>query len=275
MNERCKTKYPILLVHGMGFHDHEKLNYWGRIPGKLEDCGAEIFYGDQDSHGSVQSNGRFLYERLLEVLAGTGAEKVNIIAHSKGGLDSRWMITHLDRGLHVASLTTIATPHRGSRTADLLLRFPDWLVRAAACACDLWYRLLGDQKPASYEVFRGLTTGQMEVFNRETPDMDGVFYQSFAFVMKHLWSDLLLWFPCLVVRMAEGPNDGLVTPGSAAWGMFRGIYTGCGSRGISHCDEVDLRRRRLTKKQSKEPAEVSDMAEFYCCLVEELKERGF
>lgn len=275
MDERCRTRYPILLVHGLGFHDHARLNYWGRIPEKLREHGAEVFYGGQDSHAPVSSNGRFLYERLQEILVHTGAEKVNIIAHSKGGLDSRWMITHLDRGAHVASLTTMATPHHGSRTADLLLRLPDRLVRAAAFVCDLWYRLLGDREPDSYEVFHGLTTERSEALNKETPDVDGVFYQSFAFVMKHLYSDLLLWFPCLVVRLVEGRSDGLVTPDSAAWGSFRGVYTGSGSRGISHCDEVDLRRRRFTGKKSRKTTEVSDIAEFYCGLVEELRENGF
>ena len=65
-------KYPILLVHGMGFHDHRIFNYWGRIPRKLEAQGNRIFYGKQDSHGSAESNGRFLYGRLQEILEETG-----------------------------------------------------------------------------------------------------------------------------------------------------------------------------------------------------------
>lgn len=274
MSRMCDTKYPILLVHGMGFHDHRLLNYWGRIPKRLERNGARVFYGNQDSHASIESNGRFLYHRLQEILDETGAEKVNIIAHSKGGLDSRWMISHLDKGLHVASLTTIATPHHGSHTVDQLLRFPVIMVKIVSLFCDLWYRLMGDRNPDSYEVFHSLTTEWMAGFNGETPDVEGVRYQSYAFVMKHLWSDLWMWFPCLIVRLIEGANDGLVTPKAAAWGEFRGIYTGCGSQGISHCDEVDRRRRRLTKKQSQQADQVSDMAEFYCNLVGELRTWG-
>ncbi len=272
---RCDTKYPLLFVHGMGFHDHERLNYWGRIPKVLQENGARIFYGNQDSHGSVENNARFLYGRLEEILAETGAEKINIIAHSKGGLDCRFMIAHLDHGMHTASLTTISTPHHGSRTVDWLLGLPDGLVRLAAWLCDRWYGLLGDCKPDSYEVFHSLTTEGMRRFNEKTPDEDGVFYQSCAFVMKYLWSDLLMWFPCLLVGMTEGPNDGLVTPKSAAWGEYKGVYTGSGHRGISHCDEVDLRRRRLAKGPCRKQGQVSDITEFYCELVEELKDRGF
>ena len=40
--------------------------------------------------------------------------KVNIIAHSLGGLDARQMLTHLGMGSRVASLTTVGTPHRGT-----------------------------------------------------------------------------------------------------------------------------------------------------------------
>ena len=42
----CKTKYPLLLVHGIFFRDFEKLNYWGRIPDELIKNGATIFYGN-------------------------------------------------------------------------------------------------------------------------------------------------------------------------------------------------------------------------------------
>lgn len=30
-----KLKYPVLLVHGMGFRDSKRISYWGRIPAKL------------------------------------------------------------------------------------------------------------------------------------------------------------------------------------------------------------------------------------------------
>lgn len=266
------VRYPILLVHGMGFHDHQILNYWGRIPKKLTKQGAKIFYGYQDSHASMESNARVLYERVLQIVEETGSEKVHVIAHSKGGLDSRFMISRLDRGVHVASLTTLSTPHHGSHTVDLLLRMPDLLVRITAWLCDVWYRILGDKEPDSYRVFHDLGTKQMEEINLQMPDIEGVYYQSYAFVMKHPWSDLLMTIPWMLVHAIEGPNDGLVTPTSASWGIFRGVYTGSGSQGISHCDVVDRRRRRFSKKQAQTAYEISDMTAFYLRLVEELKE---
>lgn len=39
-----RLKYPLLMVHGMGFRDNRVIGYWGRIPKALEKCGAEVFF---------------------------------------------------------------------------------------------------------------------------------------------------------------------------------------------------------------------------------------
>src|SRR6185295_19714138 len=49
------------------------------------------------------------------------AKKVNLIAHSMGGLDARYLTSCLGFSDRVASLTTIGTTHRGTRLADLAL----------------------------------------------------------------------------------------------------------------------------------------------------------
>ena len=79
-----KLCYPLLLVHGMGFRDDKKFGYWGRIPKALEEAGCRVFFGNQDSNADIETNGRHIAVRIDEILAETGAEKVNIIAHSRG-----------------------------------------------------------------------------------------------------------------------------------------------------------------------------------------------
>lgn len=265
-------RYPILLVHGMGFRDNRYFSYWGRIPQMLENMGCRVYYGHQDSNADIQTNGAYIARRIQEILAETGAEKVNILAHSKGGLDSRYAISTLRMGDKVASLTTLATPHHGSRTVDKLLRFPDWIVRFVGFCADCWFRLLGDKHPNSYRVFHSFTTESAARFNRDNPDDPGVFYQSYAFVMRKPTSDMLMWLPNLVVKHIEGENDGLLTPESVCWGEFVGVFCGAGRRGISHCDEIDLRRRPLTKKEGDG---VADMVDFYRSIVQKLICKGF
>lgn len=78
----CKTKYPILMVHGAFFRDSRLLNYWGRVPDELIQNGAQIFYGDQDSSSSVMASAEKLAKRIKDIIEKTGCEKINIIAHS-------------------------------------------------------------------------------------------------------------------------------------------------------------------------------------------------
>ncbi len=265
-------KYPILLVHGMGFRDNPYFSYWGRIPAKLESIGCKIFYGYQDSNADVATNGQHIAQRIREILRETGAEKVNIIAHSKGGLDSRYAISSCDIGDKVASLTTLATPHHGSVTVDRLLSLPDGLVRFAGFCADVWFRVLGDKAPNSYKVFHLLSTDGANSFNQENPDHPAVYYQSYAFVMNSPISDILMWLPNIVVARIEGENDGLLSPRSVEWGDFKGIYRGAGRRGVSHCDEIDLRRKAFYVRT--EDAEM-DIVDLYCHIVRELSDCGF
>lgn len=270
--EEKTLKYPLLFVHGMGFRDRERLNYWGRIPKELEKLGCNIFYGKQDSNGNIEANAEFIGNRINEILEETGKEKVNIIAHSKGGLDCRYAISTLGFGDKVASLTTISTPHHGSKTIDLLMKFPDCLVKFVGFCADCCSRLCGDKSPSSYKVFKSFTTEAAKKFNKENPDSESVYYQSYAFVMKNAFSDIFMFFPNIFVGLIEGENDGLLTPSSAEWSNFKGVFRGSGRRGISHCDEVDMRRRPLQKSKGEG---VSDIVDLYKSVVIDLCEKGF
>ncbi len=95
--------------------------FWGRIPKELRRNGATAYYGQQQSAAVVEGSGKELAERIRQIVETTGCEKVNIIAHSKGGLDSRAAIAHCGMAPYVATLTTINTPHRGCIFAEYLL----------------------------------------------------------------------------------------------------------------------------------------------------------
>ena len=268
----CKTKYPVMLIHGAGFRDQKYLNYWGRIPDALEKRGTTLFYGHQDSWGTIEYNAGVLKDNLNQILMETNSEKVNIIAHSKGGLEARYMISALNMADSVASLTTIATPHHGSKTMDLLCKLPKRLHRAAAFFTNLFVRMLGDKKPDFFTASQQFTTAHMKIFNSQILDSPKVYYQSYTAVMKTSFSDLFMFWTNLLIWFVEGENDGLVTPESAEWTNFKGILRGAKNRGISHADEVDVRRMNLSKKSKNDG--VTDIREFYIEVVSNLKKTG-
>lgn len=275
IDRTAATRYPLLLVHGMGFRDRKNRCYWGRTAKLLERHGARVFFGGQDSNGSVEYNAKCVKRSLLAALEKTGAEKVNILAHSKGGLEARYLITRLGCADKVASLTTLATPHRGSVTVDRLMGLvPQGVIRAGCKPIDLWFGLLGDKNPDTYAAICAFRTADAERFNEETPDMPGIFYQSYGFIMKSAFSDGLMWFSNMVVGCFEGANDGLLPPRAVKWTNYRGTYTGIDSRGISHFDETDFRRRRLSDKSRGKRNEIGDIPEFYLEIVKRLKKRG-
>ena len=69
----------------------------------------------------------------------------------------------------------------------------------------------------------------------------------------------------LLVKPAEGRNDGLVAQNSAVWGHFLGVLTCKGRRGISHGDMIDLFRENIKG---------FDVREYYVMLVKGLKDMG-
>ena len=267
-NEACKTKYPILLVHGVFFRDFRYLNYWGRIPKELKRNGAAVYYGQQQSAASVEDSGRELAARIRAILDETGCEKVNIIAHSKGGLDSRAAIAHAGCAPYVATLTTINTPHRGCIYAEYLLnKVPEAARQKVAAAYNATLKRLGDENPDFLAAVTDLTESACLARNETTPDMPGVLYESvmsYCRKARHGKFPLNATYP--VVKHFDGKNDGLVSVDSAKWGTRFTLLEPVGKRGISHGDVVDLNRENIPG---------FDVREFYVNLAADLKKRGY
>ena len=263
----CKTKYPILMVHGVFFRDFRYLNYWGRIPGELEKNGAQIFYGNHQSAASVESCGEELAERIRQIVKETGCEKVNIIAHSKGGLDSRFAISECGMDKYVASLTTINTPHRGCEFADYLLsKIPTQQKELVASGYNSALSKLGDPDPNFLDAVMDLTAEACRMRNEIVKDKPGVFYQSVGSKLNVAAGGRFpLNFTTYLVKHFDGNNDGLVGEESFPWGEKFQMLTVKGRRGISHGDMIDLNRENF---------EEFDIREFFVQLVQDLKSRG-
>lgn len=263
----CRTKYPILLVHGVFFRDSKTLNYWGRIPQELIKNGATIYYGNHQSALSVKESGIEIAERIQKIVKETGCEKVNIIAHSKGGLDCRYAISCLGADKYVASLTTINTPHRGCLFADYLLDIaPDSFAHKVAHKYNSAYKVLGDEKPDFLSAVYDLTDEKCHQFNQEVLDKNGILYQSVGTKLNNATSGRFpLNLSYSLVKHFDGDNDGLVGKESFPWGSNYTYITVNGKRGVSHADIIDLHRENIAN---------FDVREFYVQLVSDLKSRG-
>ena len=255
-------------MHGVFFRDSKLMNYWGRIPAELEANGAEIFYGEQQSAASVEDSAAELAERIEQLVQKTGCGKVNIIAHSKGGLDSRYAISKLGSDKYVASLTTINTPHHGCLFAEYLLNTaPEKFVKSVEKIYNSAFKRLGDPNPDFLAAVTDLTNSRCEQFDQDTPDAPGVMYQSVgshARCSKSGRFPLNLSYP--IVKKYDGDNDGLVALTSAPWGEDFTVLHPTGKRGITHADVIDLNRENIPG---------FDVREFYVQLVNKLKMRGF
>lgn len=260
----CETKYPLLLIHGVFFRDSRFLDYWGRIPAELKRNGAAVHYGNHGSAASVADSAEEIAERIREIVAETGCGKVNVIAHSKGGLDCRYAIANSGVADLVASLTTVNTPHRGCVFADhLLSKIPEKVQTDVAKTYNTTLRKLGDKNPDFLAAVNDLTASACERFDG-IPMPDGVFCRSIGSIMpKAAGGQFPLNLSYTFVKHFDGVNDGLVSEDSFKWGENYTLLRPTGDRGISHGDVIDLNR---------EDIEGFDVREFYVNLVNELKE---
>ncbi|HOP64970.1 MAG TPA: hypothetical protein PK906_16450 [Spirochaetota bacterium] len=263
----CKTKYPVILVHGIAFRDKTvMIKYWGNVPDKLHEYGAVVHTGGQEAYGTIRENSILLKKKIKEILQITGSEKVNIIAHSRGGIEARYMISRLDMNNSVASLTTVATPHRGSAMADIIMKeidekslLPDII--------DFFAKAIGDYSPSAYNAGIELTRDYMKRFNNEVPDAESVYYQSYAASINSRFINPVWRKMYETVEKYEGANDGLVSVKSAKWGEFRGIVLCDGEESVSHSDIIGMHFLSGEFCFNEE--------KFYVEMVHELKLKGY
>jgi len=115
-----QTKYPIVLCHGMAGFDElfGVVDYFHGIQTSLASGGAHVYVTQVPSFASTEARGEALLAQVEDIVAMTGAEKVNLIGHSHGGLDVRYVATM--RPDIVASVTSVGSPHQGADLADFL-----------------------------------------------------------------------------------------------------------------------------------------------------------
>jgi len=115
-----QTKYPIVLVHGIfGFDNIGPVEYFYGIPSALRADGAKVYLVQVSAANSHEVRGEQLLTQVKQILAATGAAKVNLMGHSQGSPTSRYVASV--RPDLIASVTSVDGVNKGSAVADVAL----------------------------------------------------------------------------------------------------------------------------------------------------------
>lgn len=167
------TKYPIVLVHGLSGFDSVLADYFYGVKGALATVGSAQVYTPQISgYNTSEVRGEELLAYLEELSAITGSVKFNLIGHSQGGIDSRYVASV--RPDLVASVTSVGSPHFGSDTADLIKDSPlEGVTLAIGNAVGaLLIAVTGDdsQQPNAMGSLKALNSVDAAIFNEKYPE---------------------------------------------------------------------------------------------------------
>lgn len=267
-----KTIWPVVLSHGMGAQAQILgfIDYWGGIPDAIEDDGGSVYITSVNAMDSTLNKAKAWRLQVLQILAVTGKSKINLIAHSHGCLYSRCAISNLGMGTKVASHTSIAGPHRGSVIADMIMGIIPNSLEGLVGSALAWVMgfvmgdVNGDVVQNGYDLVR---SNMINVFNPNTPNVAGIYYQSWAYRIKNILGSGMLGVTWLAMLPFEGDNDGLVSITSAKWGNFKGVIEGnwlCS--GVDHIAAIGLLSL---------PTPGYDAEDHFVSIVRDLKNRGY
>ncbi len=213
----------LIFVHGvLGFREKFGVEYFRGVAKHFRGLGFHVFMPELDPTRGVEFRGAQLRDQISAAFSNGLLEAgamTHVIAHSMGGLDSRYMLSPANPDaltIPVRSLTTISTPHFGSPVADAL----DSAVGGSLLSHLLESALGG--LGISLECMRDLTTTSCRTFSARYVDRPGVAYFSVAGIGRDgllPTAGPLLPFHRFIWDKAKQANDGMVPQGSAAWGM--------------------------------------------------------
>jgi triacylglycerol lipase len=180
-------------------------SYFRGIPEALRARGHVVHVVTVSPTASIELRAKQLVDQIERI-----DQRVNIIAHSMGGLDARLAISRF--GLHerVASLTTIGTPHHGTPLADAAFLLGEWRRSRGLLS------RLGLNVDGVYDV----STARMKEFNREVCNVPGVMYTNVvaAVDLDAGGVHAMLSYGHRYLLRTAGENDGVVPAMSQVWG---------------------------------------------------------
>lgn len=234
--DETKKKFNDKTIQNMGIDNKsivEKgkylIEYWNGIKNILDQKGCNVLIAKVPPFASIETRAKILNEFIENSLPlikqklnynSNDPIKLNLIAHSMGGLDCRYLINKINnkinRDYQIVSLTTISTPHRGTSVANFVLNY----VPAS---------IIENQFPSIFQ----LSTDYAYQFNDLIKDDPNVKYFSYGARMKPNPTSMFL-ITWKIINDNEGPNDGMVSLKSAKWGQFKGFLDD-----VDHADLIN------------------------------------
>ncbi|NDI33240.1 esterase/lipase family protein [Chengkuizengella sediminis] len=186
-----ESKSPIVFVQGL--HGNAR-DWWEET----------VYYGENDMYDYFYSNGYrtafvqledatgedaadmwdngLLLAAMLEEIHDHFGEKVNIVSHSKGGVDTQAALIHYEAWPYVDDVITLSTPHYGTPTADLAYSWwANWLAD-----------LIGQTDDGTYS----MQVGEMEKFRLLTDNHENALKNNYYTASGTGWGPIFsaLWF---------------------------------------------------------------------------------
>lgn len=238
--EIIMLKNPVLLCHGYGgLSMLVSPSPMHKSCMRLREHGITAFAPNIVPYATIDIRAAQWVKIIHNICNQYKFDKVNVIAHSMAGLDMRYAISHLDIVDKIASLTTIASPHRGTSLAEIILNAPETIkVKLGDLANWFGKNIYPSQKSDAVAALKQLTREYItEEFNPSTPDATEIPYFSYSAAVGKGTNEPLN--PIYIVQnqliyQQEGVNDSFVGVESAKWGKHLKTLE------ISHLEQIEI-----------------------------------
>ncbi len=243
------TRYPTVFMHGMAGTDSyiDVVDYWWQLEEHLSTFGYAVRMPGVDAFSTYPVRAA-QWKTHIDAMVEEGlGRRFNLLGHSQGGLDARYLTSILDTEARIVSVTTVASPHRGSSVADLTTGAFDAFYVDPVTINSVVQAIAGLVGLSGADLVgqvQGMSTEAMEAFNDEVLDVPGVYYSSWSGRSCSATNlicqagnegeviDPLFAAPFAFMQLAEGDNDGVTGVESCKWGEWMGEVP------ADHMDEV-------------------------------------
>lgn len=192
------TKPVLLFVHGLG---GSASTWWGQssyhgtndMYTYAYNNGYRTAFVDLYGDRTMWTNGQLLASLIDRTRSYYGVNKVALVAHSKGGVDSNAAVEHYGAASKVSRVITLGSPHKGTPLADL--------------AYSAWAGWLADIFGATNDATYSMTTGYMNYY-RSVTDPLGL-HSSYYTLSGYKCGPVFTayWYGCIAI---SGEDDGVV-----------------------------------------------------------------